>query len=321
MRFAWLGSALTLTGCVPLPVPLPNPTPVRPEQAGSALAPLERLGRFDGEGFIDVGPESVPPSHLYVLVHGWAPGWGRLAQIDPRVRAWEATDEQGNAFEPWMVSMAHAIHRADPHAVVLVYSWIDDAATGRYPMAHRRAFAHTELHGRWLADALMQALDPDFIPAAGRMHLIGHSYGARVAALGALVLPKRPQHLTLFDSPDAPLTHFFGSQTMLAGILRKLPIGSGPGYTFVDNYVSMVGAHYHDDPKLGAVIDVVLAPPYGAMDYRHRHLYPMEFYTETAERDFGLGWSPLIADHAPAEGCYRQTYGELALERGCDGLP
>lgn len=308
-------SILALSGCVP--VPIPPPSAVRPELAGSALGPLERLGRFTGDGFRVVTPESIPPSHVYVLVHGWAPGWGARAREEPRVRSWEIT-EPPDEFEPWVPALARVITEADPHAVVLAYSWLDDAATGRFVLAQRHAFAHTDLHGRWLAEALVSGTRQDFVEGAGSVHLIGHSYGARVVALAALYLPKRPRQLTFFDCPDSPMTHWTGSQSMLAGVLRKLPIGSAPGEVFVDNYVSMVGARYDG---IAGIVDVVLAPPYGVMDYRSRHLYPMEFYAQTGRLGFGLGWSPLIAQRAPAGGCYQQEYGEIALARGCPGLP
>jgi hypothetical protein len=316
-----LVTALAVVGCVPIPVPLPSPSPVSPGRSGSALGALERLGRFNGQRFRSVSPGSVPPSHVYVLVHGWAPGWGDEANDDPRLRSWLAERTGGEPFEPWVRELTLAILTADPYAVVLAYSWLDDAATGRFILAQRRAFAHTDLHGRWLAEAIMQATSDDFIANAGRVHLIGHSYGARVVTLAALYMSKKPQQITIFDSPDAPLTYLVGSQTMLAGVLRKLPVGSGPGEIFVDNYVSVFGAYYHAAPGLEGVVDVLLAPPYGSMDYRHRHLYPMEFYAQTAERTFGLGWSPLLAQHTRAAGCYEQEYGEISLTRGCRGVP
>lgn len=311
----------TLAGCIPLPMPWPPPSAPPPERSGSALGAIERLGRFDGQDFRPVTPGSLPPSHLYVLVHGWAPGWAETARRNPRLRSWEARGEDGRPFEPWVGELSRAIVRADPHAVVLAYSWLDDAATSPILFAQRHAHAHTELHGRWLAEALVQGIADDFITGFGRIHLIGHSYGARVVTLAALYMPKRPQHITLFDSPDAPVTHFTGSQTMLAGLLRKLPLGRGPGSVFVDNYVSMVGTSYHTQPGLSAVVDVLLAPPYGVWSYRERHLYPMEFYAQTAELPFGLGWSPLIAGRPPPRGCFQQEYGVLALRRGCPGLP
>ncbi len=230
-------------------------------------------------------------------------------------------EETERPFEPWVRELARSIEEADPYAVVVAYSWLDDAATSRFLLAQRTAFAHTDLHGRWLAEALVEGVSDDFIERAGRIHLIGHSYGARVVTLAALYMPKRPRQLTLFDSPDAPLTYLTGSQTLLAGLLRKLPIGRGRGEIFVDNYISMVGMPYHDAPGLSSIVNVVLTPPYGSLDYSHRHLYPMEFYARTAHRSVGLGGSPLLAHHMPRPGCYRQEYGTLEVERGCAGVP
>ncbi len=314
--------AFAFQGCVPIVVvPLPTPEPITEENAGSVLEPWERLARLDGDGFVEVAPHSIPPSHTYVLVHGWAPGWGNSVHADPRLRCWEARDGRGRPFEPWMLDLSRAISEANPHAVVLVYSWLDDAATGRFMLAQRRAFAHTDLHGRLLAESLEQALGASFSDGGGRIHLIGHSYGARVAVLGALAMQRRPAQVTIFDSPDAPLTHITGSNTGLADLLRSLPIGSGPDQVFVDNYVSMVGSPYHHSRGLAGVVDVVLTPPYSSLDYRHRHLYPMRFYAQTGGRDFGLGWSPLIARRAPVPDCYQQAYGRMAVERGCAGVP
>jgi hypothetical protein len=238
-----------------------------------------------------------------------------------RLRAWEAFDATGRPFEPWMEELARAIQQANPYAVVLSYSWLDDAATSRFMLAQRHAFAYTDVHGQLMSDALERALSPEFTRLGGRTHLIGHSYGARVTILAALAMDRLPDQITIFDSPDAPLTYITGSQSGLAELLRALPIGSGANRVFVDNYVSMVGSPYHQDRGLSGVIDVVLAPPYSSLDYRDRHLYPMYFYAQTAQSSFGLGWSPLIGHRAPPPGCYQQEYGRLALDRGCPGVP
>ncbi|HJL18605.1 MAG TPA: hypothetical protein RMH99_23290 [Sandaracinaceae bacterium LLY-WYZ-13_1] len=319
-RAALVSTVLLLAGgCVPVvPVPvLPQPNAVHGE-ARSDLTPVERLGRWDGERFVPVRAGSVPPSHLYVIVHGWAPGWGRSVVDEPRLRSWQARDGEGQPFEPWVHALARVIEDHDPHAVVLSYSWLDDAGTSRFILAQRNAWAHTDEHGQLMAEGVRHAWREDFIAGAGRMHLIGHSYGARVAALAALYLPKRPQHLTTFDPPDATMTYMTGGQTRLADVLRKLPVGRGRGKVFVDNYVSMVGARYGGS---AAVVDVTLSPPYSAFDYRRRHLYPMDFYARTADRDIGFGWSPLRASRPPAAGCWHQPYGEVALVAGCGGLP
>lgn len=304
-------------GCVPVVPVLPQPSPVDAPPL-STLAAIDRLGRWNGERFVPITAESLPPSHLYVIVHGWAPGWSRQVAESPGLRSWEARDERGNPFEPWVPRLARAIEARDPHAVILTYSWIDHAATPRFIFAQRKAWAYTDLHGRVLAEVLTRAWRDDFIDGSGRMHLIGHSYGARVAALAALYLPKAPQHLTTFDPPDATMTHLTGSQIGLADIFRKLPVGRGPGRVFVDNYVSMVGGRYATEAP---VVDVALSPPFSALDYRSRHLYPMDFYARTAQREIGLGWSPLIASRSPAPGCWQQPYGQLDLVVGCAGLP
>ncbi|MEZ4337702.1 MAG: hypothetical protein R3B82_13870 [Sandaracinaceae bacterium] len=307
-----LAAALVLlaSGCV-----LPQPRTIVAEP--SQLEPIERLGRWDGDSFIPVTRQSVPPSHTYVLVHGWAPGWGRAVRDDPRLRSWQARDARGFPFEPWMLNMARAITATDPYAVVLAYSWIDDSATSRFVLAQRNALGHTELHGRSLAAALSEATVPEFVEGSGRVHLIGHSYGARVATIAAMSLPKAPRQLTLLDVPDAPMTAITGSRSNLGELLRHLPIGTERGQTFVDNYFSMVGQRYSNE--VPGVVDVALTPPYDAFAYRQRHLYGTWFYTQSAHHEYGLHWSPLIGQ-PPAPGCYEQPWGELELESGCGDL-
>lgn len=313
-KLVWL--ALAISGCVPVVMPVPLPAPRSEDSRATDLAPIARLGRFDGTGFVAIEPRSIPPSHLYVLTHGWEPGWGRAVVENPELRCWQEV-----TCEPWMRSLGQAILAADPHAVVLSYSWLDDAATARVIFAQRNALANTERQGRWMADAVAEALGEDFIEQGGRMHFVGHSYGARVAALAAFYLPKRPQSLTLFDPPDAPLAGVMGGQTHLGDLLAKLNIGHAEGEIFVDNYVSMVGTQYRLEPGLSSVIDVMLTAPYSQLDYRDRHLYPTTFYAQTGDQDFGLGWSPLIARGQALPGCYEQPYGEIALSHGCDGIP
>lgn len=307
---ALVAFALLASGCV-----LPQPRTIEAET--SDLEPIERLGRWNGERFVGMERGSLPPSHAYVLVHGWAPGWGRAVLDDSRLRAWEAEDARGRPFEPWMAQMARAITDTDPYAVVLVYSWLDDAATNRFILAQRNAYSHTDLQGRSMAAALSEAFAPDFVEGSGRVHLIGHSYGARVATLAALTLAKAPRQLTLLDGPDAPMTRITGSRSNLSELLARLDVGPDPGQTFVDNYYSMVGDRYGDE--VAGVVDVALTPPYGAFAYRQRHLYGTWFYTQSAHHEFGLGWSPLIG-HPPAAGCYEQPWGEVELDRGCSDL-
>ncbi|MGF1464568.1 MAG: hypothetical protein ACFCGT_00410 [Sandaracinaceae bacterium] len=316
-----LVAALVLGACLPIPglPPAPFLPPPRPRTTlGPSVPPLARLGRYVDGRFERVSARSLPPSHLYVLVHGWAPGWFHRPGVDRTAPSWASEDATGRPFEPWVGELAAAITRVDPHAVVVAYSWLEDAVTGRFFLAQRRAYAATNLHGDILADALEDATGLEFAARHGQVHLIGHSFGARVAAFAALRI--RPRQLTLFDPPDTAVTYMTGTPARLAPVLRGLPLGPNPGEVFVDNYVSAVGGTYHHRAGLAGVVDVALAPPYGIADYTRRHVYAPEFYAHTANRDYGFGWSRLLARVPPPEpACYAQLYGELRLVRGCPG--
>lgn len=316
MRAIGVGMALFAAGCM-----LPSPS-MYPASAARDHHPIARLGRWDGERFVAVEPGSIPAAHLRVIVHGWAPGWGARVRADRSLRAWDATDDHGEPFEPWMSTLARALTAHDAHAVVVCYSWLDDAATGRFPLAQRSAAAHTIEHGLLLSRALDAAIAPEFHAHDGRVHLLGHSYGARVATEAAIAMDPAPAQLTLFDAPDAPVVWVTGSQMQLGELLRSLPLGWGAERTFVDNYVSMVGARYRDrDPTIGPLVEVSLAPPHSVFDYRHRHVYPMAFYAATSGTGVGLGWSPLtLGARAPRAGCWEQPFGESTLHHGCSSL-
>lgn len=312
-----IGIVILGAGCVPLPPPT-----TLPAESARDERPIARLGRWDGERFVEIAPGSIPPSHVRVIVHGWAPGWGLPGEGERELVAWNALDARGRPFEPWMRVLAGALAEDDPYSVVLAYSWLDDAATGRIPFAQRRAAAHTAQHGLLLARAIQDALEDGFFEGDGQIHLLGHSYGARVATEAALALDRAPAQLTLFDAPDAPVTWVTGSQMQLGELLRSLPLGWGADRTFVDNYVSMVGARYRDrDPSIGPLVEVSLAPPHSVFDYRHRHIYPMQFYAHTSGSGIGLGWSPLTPGaRAPHPGCWEQPFGESTLHFGCSSL-
>ncbi|HJL14798.1 MAG TPA: hypothetical protein RMH99_04030, partial [Sandaracinaceae bacterium LLY-WYZ-13_1] len=265
--------------------------------------------------FEPVPAGSLEGGRVHVIVHGWAPGW--FDGAPPTEPSWAARRD-GRAFDPWMHHLAAAIHARDPGATVLFYSWLDDAATSGNLFAQRRAFARTSLHGETLARALHRALDAGFHEAGGQVHLIGHSMGARVVTIAAVRAPRPPRHLTLLDAPEAEMTALTNTRAHLAPLLRQLPLGRGPGRTFVDNYVSQMGQSYRFEPGLAAVVDVETSPPYGTFQMGPRHVWAAELYAATAERAFGFGWSPLLGEPAP-RGCYRQPFGEVALEPRCEG--
>jgi pimeloyl-ACP methyl ester carboxylesterase len=296
--------------------------------------PVARLGRWNGERFVEVEAATIPASRLRVLVHGWTPGARRAEVIRNGLRAWELAmqvEPGGQPFEPWLVSLAQAITEHDRHAIVLAYSWVDDSATLRVPLAERRALGYTNLHGRLLAEAIDAAVAPDFTRDNGQVQLLGHSYGARVAAVAAAERADRGApvaQLTTFDAPDAVMTRISGSHTELDRVLRRIPLGWGAGRTFVDNYVSGLGRRYvplleRDEGGVAvatpAMIDVVLAPPVGQFSVRPRHVYPMAFYTRSPGTGVGFDWSPLSGRlSAPHMGCWEQRMPDDAdLARGC----
>jgi hypothetical protein len=150
--------------------------------------------------------------------------------------------------------------------------------------------SRTQWAGQMLAVAVGEALAPDFYGAnRGLVHLIGHSHGAKVAAVAAVALEAadRPvSQLTLFDSPemgpavklspstaatDLGVAGLGGGQNFVWRFLQELPeISRTPvaadrqanGGTFVENYYSLsgfgsaVGGHV----GLGEVVDVSLRP-------------------------------------------------------------
>jgi hypothetical protein len=252
-------------------------------------------------------------------VHGWTPAWDSDADLH---RSWELTSAMGDHFEPWMAELAEMIVRHDPHAVVVAYSWADESSRRRR-FGQRRALAYTNTYGQVLAEAIDAGLAEDFYEGNGRIQLVGHSYGARVAAIAAASMSHAPAQLTLFDAPDGLLVEISGSEADMPQLLAHLPIGWGVGHTFVDNYVSMIGRRYAWRDGLGGVRDVSLSPPFGSLSYRRRHLYPMRFYVDSPGHGYGYDWSPLTGRAvAPEGGCYEQRVaGEQNLVRGCSGAP
>jgi hypothetical protein len=309
-----VGLAFLATGCgTATPSPAPGAASFRP---APEVPPIERLGRWDGMTFAPVTPGSVRDGHLYVLVHGWAPGY--LAAVQAHrgpgpLLAWsgQAVNAQGQPMFSDFVPLAAAITRADPAATVLGFSWLDDAATARSPFVAWKSEAKTDLNGQRLAAALGQAIAPTFTTAGGRIHLIGHSHGAKVATVAAIALDRPPDQLTLLDSPENAIAKLPGAANHLEGYLPLLPIGRAPGDTFVDSYFSLTGERYGGFTALEDVVDVQLDPAqYTHLDVDDliaRHEYPVDWYQASA-RDLaagvGLAWSPLVGTPPTCLACF-----------------
>ncbi|MGH9278779.1 MAG: hypothetical protein ACRD12_11845 [Acidimicrobiales bacterium] len=299
-------SALVLTGCGRAATP-PSPD----------IPPLGRLGRWDGATFAPVTPGGITSGHLYVLVHGWAAGYSRAVDEYPGpgpLLAWDpqARNGRGEQFlEVWLAPMAAALSQLDPLATVVAFSWIDQSATTASPFGARISQSRTVPNGERLGIAMNEALSAGFAEAGGRVHVLGHSHGAKVATIGSLALTPPPAQLTLFDSVDTVVPALAGADNHLVPYLRRLPIGRGPGMTFVDNYFSEFGRAYGNDPGLSAIVDVSLPPDeFSRWELQDRHLYPPRWYTAAAQQPAaGVGpqWSPLLGTTYERLGPYYVT--------------
>lgn len=210
---------------------------------------LERLAFFDPnetdptKQFKPVTGHSLTNSpttakNVYVIAHGWMPGyldWVNSIQTtsgNPLPTSWETwqTNSGLSPSTPWLfqevqttspvfdattTGLAQQILAVDPNATVLAYSWIDDSATcenwAGIPEDVFHSEAYTTMNGLRMAQALTQVLDPTYSQGLGRVHLLGHSHGARVATVAALALQQAAaqdasldvvRQLTLLDSPE-----------------------------------------------------------------------------------------------------------------------
>jgi pimeloyl-ACP methyl ester carboxylesterase len=224
--------------------------------------------------------------------------------------------------------------KVDPNAVVLAYSWLDDAATSSLGYT---AEAATELNGARLAAALEQLIDPAQAAFQGRLQLIGHSFGSKVATVAADALetgaatPIHVSQLTILDSPEtantSPLPDLAdtGDANDLWYFLPDLDISKDPSasQTFVDSYWSLLGEPYSNNsysPMLKQVVDVHLQPDqYSSSIDSWRHTYAAEWYAGSTETKAGLAgrnrdhvgrqWSPLVSGHTvPQSQSYVQDW-------------
>jgi hypothetical protein len=217
------------------------------------------------------------------------------------------------------------------NAVVLAYSWLDNSATSGavdslgIPTQGYRSEAKTELNGERLAAALEQVLGPQF---NGKLQLLGHSHGSKVATVAADALTHAPtpilvNQLTLLDSPETDGTDGVGAALASFGdandnwyFLPDLNINSdyvdNPDSTFVDNYWSLFGERYDSiaypdaNSDLSQIVDVELYPANYPVTNPGRHTYPAYWYAGSSEKSltngfngFGMQWSPLQPGATP----------------------
>jgi len=243
------------------------------------------------------GDARLQGKNVYVVVHGWAvnyagvpatngtaanplkwwqtidhaslqPAAGKSAPPTEPVAAYmflPQSGEDGRLLHPATqitpAGLASQLRQADPDAVVLAYSWVDDSATTLPGASESR----TTLNGARLATALEQVLSTAGGGPRG-LHLIGHSHGSKVATVAATLL--RPKgvavnQLTILDSPEqGPSVTAFNATNNLWYFLSALNVdrGQAAGTTFVDNYISQldrrIGQIQGYDPFAASAVQV-----------------------------------------------------------------
>lgn len=246
-----------------------------------------------------MSPGSIDAEHVHVFCHGWAPGLKtQVDNHDGLLQVWDAAAEtdDGARYDRWFAPLARALTELDSGCTVLAFSWIDESATIARSTAAVASQLRTTVNGQRLAVALERVVVND----DAKMHLIGHSHGAKVVTVAATLLEEPPTQVTIFDSPENMLPIIGGALNNLGSYLRMLRIGRGEGQTFVDNYPSKYGFRYGERTGLGNVIDCVLDPEVAPIaGQANPHSYAWTWYLHTAEHpELGVGaaWSPL-ADH------------------------
>jgi hypothetical protein len=314
---------------------------------------LQRLARYvpispsNPRGqYIPVGAGGIEPGkNVYFVAHGWAPGyrdWVDSCTSGHVLKWWETAGFGDQSCPPpnpspgpdsvWMFDeysedevqisprggLAQAILDADPSAVVIAYSWIDDSATttaldNSIPKEAYLSEALTNVNGLRLAEAVRQALGANY---GGKVHLLGHSHGSKVVTLAAVALQDSPGYqvnqLTVFDSPESEPTDELSASNFLWHFLQQLNVSkSGTTGMFVDSYFSAFGDAYatmeiDGQMPLGNVVDTQLfAFPYSETldtDPGDWHAYPPAWYAQSTkvpctvpgDTNGGLSWSPLL---------------------------
>ncbi len=227
-------------------------------------------GKDPQSAFKAVTASNLQNTNVYVVTHGWAPGWDPAVQragsnilwwstaagVDPKTYgpcttstclwpsdwAWTANSTTYNGM-PFVVSnggLLAAISLNDPDALVLAYSWLDDSGTDGGTVANLTCAyisqGYTNLNGLRLAAGLRTILGDSFWQPSNNnsLHLIGHSHGSKVVTTAAWALQKnglRVDQLTLLDSPENFDTREDGAANFNWLYLGDMTIGTQPTKT------------------------------------------------------------------------------------------
>lgn len=347
-------------------------------QLQSEIDVLSRVNRFVPNAIpslsnwtsVNVNDSNLVGKNVYVIAHGWAPGFKPMVQAyvannepNPPLKWWQTLDTSlpsspgvpssaemfygatGDGIQISPTGLAYAITQTDANAIVLAYSWVDESATDDFstelhiPGGAYLSEAYTSLNGVRLANALEQILPGTFAATGGKLHIIGHSHGSKVATVATNVLTAKGNanfsvaHLTILDSPEDVFSSAGDASNHLWYFLGALNIGTGAGATFVDNYISefdtQLGQIQGVNPlpngnqpgNLQNIVDVNLDPGvlFDELSFGSRHGYAFSWYgsaglnwAQNPTPDTGLQWSPLIHPAVPPtlDGMYSQSWTE-----------
>jgi hypothetical protein len=349
------GLEMSATPKTPTPPSPPNgPSDWTSVVQGNSFSNIQRLGLWTGkqtvipsgsnpsQRFQSVAPGSIgggaTPPTIYVLAHGWAPGyraavnsqagnllwWGANASVKgvwSSDWAWSpVVAPLSPTFPVNSTGLLQSIVARDPTAVVLAYSWIDDSATKSGDLNMDEVYAseaYTHVNGMRLAKALDQAIAPSFWEGGtGTLRLIGHSHGSKVATVAGFTLQqwgRSVAHLTILDSPESEMTLVGNGANLLGFYLEQMQI-ENPSFkcaagAFVDNYASCFGVGYTGTSNLKSIVEVALEPSklYDRTDLGDQHSYAAAWYGAAAagaaslgEPPLGLAWPPPPATYLPA---------------------
>lgn len=335
--------------------PAPPPPPGAPSDWTGTVDPncfsnIQRLAQWIGKtntvppgtspatSFEPVAPGSLgggeTPPPIYVVTHGWAPGYRAVVnQYGGKLLWWSDDAAVQNVWASYWAwspvfhskfpinsnGFLPSIAALDPSAIILAYSWIDNSATdsGFLDLTEvYRSEAHTHLNGLRLANALQQAIAGSFWTAGGVLRLIGHSHGSKVATVAALTLQQRGlpvAQLTILDAPESEVTLIPNGANLLGFYLEQMKI-MHPFFTcasgaFIDNYASCFGVGYDGAANLKNIVEVALDPDelYWPWELSERHAYAAAWYggaaagaTTRHEPRLGLAWPPPPNNYSPA---------------------
>lgn len=253
--------------------------------------PSGRLAEWDQTAHQWVEPNDLSSGTVCVLTHGWGNGELGWVQSHPGQDVWDMRTSVTTGTD-FFDSLQEVVDRIDSVGAtdhILAYSWIDLSATALPDQGAGYSKGNTGDAAAYLVRELKKR---GIGPSTEKIHLLGHSHGARVVTLAAADLEDplvgaQVDQLTLWDSPDDLRSGvYFGAANNLNKKLSLLDIGTGSGQTFVDNYISEFGTPYSD------VVNVKLFPDeYGATSSSAGHGYPVSWYADATLHSNGFAWA------------------------------